>query len=295
MTLPNRVFFDPARWGEVEKFSRFWTTTYNFPPVIGQCIKGSSSHYHRAHTLGRIAFSMSGSMQEELLELEAKGFSNGFRSSEVAAVVESAVMSLYSSIDAARKVFTFIFSKYRGIPDSTRKTFKAAVDGTIDVRIPAQIRAAFKNADWYPAMRRLRDALTHVGTGSCHLDQASARVVYFHPALNIGDKVLHIPDIFGHLESLFEQVNHFLGQIFSSLNQSLKDKEVWQMCGLFGGRVYSRYVRLSEAVDFNSGRCDSYSWFELPENPRCPFAEKCGAYQKRSRAPLSEYTNTDED
>jgi hypothetical protein len=227
---------------------------------------------------------MIGAMQADRLEFEEKGFSQNVASSEVAAVAESAIMSLYASIDTARKIITYIFSRYRGLPDSTRRTFKAAIDGTIDERVPEQIRAAFKNGDWYPRFRRLRDALTHTGTGSCHLDLTTSQVAYYHSALSDGNKVLNSPDVFAELENLFGQVNQFLGQVFSSLNQTLKDEEVWQMCGIFVGRIYSRYVRLSEAVDFNSGRCDAHSWFDSPDNPRCPFADTCGAYQRRQKA-----------
>lgn len=50
------------------------------------------------------------------------------------------------------------------------------------------------------------------------------------------------------------------------------------MCGMVEGRLLHRYVDPSKPLDFNSGRCGSWIWFELPENPTCPFKEFCGAY-----------------
>ena len=61
--------------------------------------------------------------------------------------------------------------------------------------------------------------------------------------------------------------------------QHFSDKELWQMCGIFNGFVYSRFVRPSEALDFNSGRCNA--WFDNSSIAQCPFADKCGAYKRK--------------
>jgi hypothetical protein len=190
-------------------------------------------------------------------------------------------MGSTSSVDTAKKIVTHLYPKYRGFPDSTRKTFQTAEKGTIDERVPEKIRSAFRGATWYAPFRQLRNVLTHVGPGGCHLDPQTGKVGYYHNAIRNGNQVMYIPDIFKELNRYTRDVNQFLGQVFGSLNESLKDKEVSQLCGVFGGRLYSRHVRPSEAFDFNSGRCDSYKWFDLPGNPRCPFIDKCAAYQRK--------------
>ena len=84
--------------------------------------------------------------------------------------------------------------------------------------------------------------------------------------------------------SLRDHVSDFLGRVFRELNQNLEDSEAWQMCGIFYGRIYHRLVRPSKAVDFHSGRCGAYEWFELEENPTCPFVDSCDAYKRRNGA-----------
>jgi len=151
--------------------------------------------------------------------------------------------------------------------------------------IPFGIREAFKNADWYEQFRSMRDALTHSDVGSCHLDEETGKVRYMHSKLGTDRKALVVEDIFDHVEKLFQKVNIFLGKVFAALNETLIDEETWQLCGFFGGRVYSRFVRPIEVIDFHSGRCEAYEWFEKEENPCCPFSDVCGAYKNRYREP----------
>jgi hypothetical protein len=223
-------------------------------------------------------------MNEDKLELEHKGYTKGIYASRIAAVIESSITSLYSSIDTARKVVTHIYAKHRGLPSSTRKTFQAALADKIDERVPQKIRSAFKNANWYPKFRSLRDGLTHLGAGSCYFDRNTGLIKYFHDGLGEGNKAMCIQDIFGELDGYIKEVNRFLGQIFRALNLTLENNEVYQMCGVFNFRIYMRYVRPKEAIDFNSGRCDSYTWFEQPTNPKCPFVDSCGAYLGRNQS-----------
>jgi hypothetical protein len=83
---------------------------------------------------------------------------------------------------------------------------------------------------------------------------------------------------------LSNAVNVFLGEIFRFLNSELVDDEVWQLCGIFSGRIYSRFVSPKDANDFNSGKCDAYKWFEKEDNPTCPFVDSCEAYKRVKRA-----------
>lgn len=283
--LPTVRYFAPETWGAVERFSHLSAETYHFPPHIHGCVTGTTANFQRAELLRKIAMEMVPLLQADRAELEAKGFTQAEEGRKLTAVLESSVTALYSSLDSARKVVTHVFSKHQGLPESTRKTFQNSADGKLDPRLPERIRHAFATASWYPRFRRLRDALTHVGPGSCHLENQTGKVMYFHDAIREGTTVTHIPDIFATLDVYFQDVNLFLGQVFTALLETLKDDEVWQMCGVFGGRIYSRFVRPSEAKNIHSGRCDAYKWFELPENPWCPLADKCEAYKRRRAEP----------
>lgn len=277
----NFVYFVPSKWGEIDRFAAFYQTTYALPDRIVQCVQGCASHFHRARRLMALVHSLKHTLAMDQQELETTGHSHGDRGTEITALVEASILSLYSSVDASRKIVTEVFKKCRGLPDSTRKTFQGAAAGTIDLAVPEGIRAAFKNATWYGKFRLVRDAVTHMTPGFCYLTK-EGRMAYMHTGIPRNNKAFYEDDILRYLEELVSDVNSFLGQVFHTLNSGLKNVESWQMCGVFGGRVYSRFVRPHEATDFNSGRCEAFVWFEKPENPKCPFASTCGAYAKKA-------------
>ncbi len=242
---------------------------------------GAANHFNKSLLILGVARDHVRKLPEDDAQLEERGFTAAQRGRELSALIESILLGLYSSVDCARKVITSIYRKHRGVKQSTRKFFKACADGTVAETVPGEIRNAFSSARWYNDFRRLRDALTHSDIGSCHLDQDSGKVSYMHAWLGANNRALVIEDIFLHLENLFAQVNQFMGEVFHYLNETLNDDEVKQMCGIFGGRGYTRWVRPSEATDFNSGRCDAYRWFEKDENPDCPFMGTCEAYGRK--------------
>lgn len=241
------------------------------------------NHFHKANRLLCVAEYIAPLIEEDERELREKSFTSSRRSLEFTAVVESAITALYSSVDCARKTLRIVYPKAQGLPDSTRKLFQNAVNGKIDQSIPASIVDALTAADWFVPMRVLRDALPHTNTGSCHRDHETGKIRYFSDAVKPISGKGYVDDFLPYIFDVRNKINQFLGQIFSELNKSLDDSEVWQMCGMFYGRVYHRFVRATEAVDFNSGRCGAFEWFEKDENPTCPFVGSCGAYQKRNR------------
>jgi hypothetical protein len=279
------IAFTPERWGRLERFQHFYGGTHHFDRDTQKSLPGAANHFHKALILLEVAKEHASRLPEDRAQLKERGHTPARRGKELSALVESILLDLYSSIDCTRKVVTFIYRNHRGVKQSTRKLFQAAAAGTIDATVPEGIRNAFANAAWYADFRALRDAITHSDVGSCHLDEKSGKVFYMHAGLERDGKALVIEDIFDHVEKTKDNVNVFMGQVFHCLNADLKDEEVWQMCGLFDGRVYSRFVRPSEAVDFNSGRCDAFRWFQKRENPECPFMRECAAYQRRTSEP----------
>jgi hypothetical protein len=224
-TVPTVRYFAPERWGTVDRFAHFYSSTYSFPEKVHARVVGTSAHFERAELLRQIAHDMIPQLQLDRAELEAKGFTHAEHSRRLTAIVESSITSLYSSLDCGRQVVTHVFAKYRGLPDSTRKTFQRAAEGRLDPQLPAAILNAFANAPWYPKFCHLRDALTHGGPGSCHRDEQTGKIMYFHEAVRSATAT-HIPDIFAVLDENFRHVNLFLGQIFKELLETLKDDEV---------------------------------------------------------------------
>lgn len=281
------IEFTPDRWGQVDRFQHFYYGTYKWDQRTIDALGGVGGHFHRARRLHRLCVDFAPRLKEDNDELDAKGYSSATRGAELAALVEAFFTGIYSSVDCACQVTAEVFKKSRGVPPgSTRKFFQNAAAGKLDQGMPAGIREAFSNAPWYHELRRLRDAITHSDVGSCHLDRVTAKVRYLHRALRVDSKAMIIEDVLAKMNEVLGAVNLFNGSVFRDLNATLNDTEVWQLCGMFQGRGYTRFVRPSEAVDFGSGRCEAFEWFEKPENPSCPFAPECEAY-KRAKKPAS--------
>lgn len=282
MKKPTVIKFAPEYWGELDRFVYFYAETYNFKTATQKAVSGALNHCRKAVTLKNLAIKLVPNLELDKKELEANGYTPAINSSELSAVIEGIILELYSAIDCTRKIIQEIYGKYSGVPDSTRKLFQNAFDDKIDDRVPEILRKALKDAHWYTGFRKIRDELTHSDVGSCHMDSQTGKVSYMHTGFKIDGRALVIEDIFKKIDETFVDANQLLGKIYQYLNSTLSDNEVWQMCGVFGGRIYSRYVIPKKVVDFHSGRCDAYKWFEKEENPTCPFIENCGAYKNRN-------------
>jgi hypothetical protein len=248
---------------------------------IGNILKGIGGHFHKALLLEELARSIAPDLQKDREELSTKGHTGNKNGARLAAVVETICCELYSSVDCSRQVVVEIYKGFQGVTSkSTRRFFQNAADGKHDPKLPPLVREAFEKAARYVGLRKLRDAVIHSDVGSCHLEEGSGKISYFNTAVRDGDKCLRIEDVFEDVGAFQRSVNEFGGKIFHELNGTLEDKETFQICGFFGGRVYSRFVRPSEAVDFHSGRCDALEWLEKDGNPLCPFTDQCGAYKR---------------
>jgi hypothetical protein len=104
MNLPNIIYFSPQHWGQLERFERLHHGTYQFPDHIRDCVSGTSANFHRALILKGLAESMIGMMKEDHAELENYGFSSNRTSSNISAVTESVITSLYSSRGGPQKL-----------------------------------------------------------------------------------------------------------------------------------------------------------------------------------------------
>jgi hypothetical protein len=226
---------------------------------------------------------MTASLAKDREELISRGYSDNSNGAHLAAILETVFCELYSSVDCARQVVRAIYveKKFRGLPDSTRKFFQYADEGQLDPRLPEPIRTAFCKAEWYHKLRIVRDAVTHADVGSCHLVEKAGVPLYMNDSIPADQgKCFMIKDVFGQIAIFKTAVNGFLVQIFHCLNETLVQTEVFQICGFFDGRMYTRFVLPAEAVDFHSGRCQALEWFDKEGNPRCPFADNCGAYKR---------------
>ncbi len=279
MKLGTVRTYAPEQWGSLEKFNKFYSGTYKLDRTGRRAVSGAINHFHKGLVLRDLALKLIPKLETDEGELNQHGHTHAINAQELSAVLEGAILELYSSVDCTRKVVSEIYKNYQGIPDSTRKFFKNVRADKVDKRFPEELRIAVNEAAWYEGFRMIRDELTHLNTGHCRKDRDTGKIRYMHSGFIINGGCLIIDDIFHKLEQTIVEVNQFIGRVFAYLLTQLKDERMPQICGIFNSRVYTRYVSPSEAIDFHGGICESKVWFDLEENPTCLFADKCGAYK----------------
>ena len=287
MTLPKVRTFAPELWGEVDIFSIFYVGTYTFKPDTKKAISGVKNHFEKALTLYQLAKKLLPSLAIDDEELQRKGYTEAVNAKEFSAVLEEVFTELYSSIDCTRKVVVSIYSRTRGLPDSTRKLFQKVRSNRLGDDFPIELKRAIAKADWYDELLTIRDELTHSDIGSCRMDRETKLVTYMHRGIKRKGKPLIIDDVIGTIDLLIESINIFLGTVYQFLISQLKPTTIDLPCGLFYGRCYLRRLSLEQKIDINSGICQSYIWFDNDLQYRCPLVGSCGAY-KRAKSEFNE-------
>lgn len=277
--LPVLLMFAPERWGEVERFSNLCSASFAFTPLEKRFVSGVTNHFNKALTLEALAVKLRPNLEIDRRELDERGHTPALNSNELSAVVEAAILELYSSLDCAAKVVIAIYNKrsVRGLKDSSRGLFHNT--DKITGPFPEVIKTALREAVWYEDLRFLRDELTHRQTGSCNLDHKTGIVSYMHPGIIRDGRAFIIDDIFAWFQQKAAAVNLFLGAVFHELNTRLSPTPVHVVCGMTEGRFLMRQLDPSKPLSFDSGVCLSYPWFDKPGNVACPFLANCGAYR----------------
>jgi hypothetical protein len=274
--------FEPDKWGQVRKFSKFYSSTYSLPLYAIIALRGIEGHFHKYFILKELAQKMVPKLVEDHEQLANQGYSPAVRSKELAAIIDTLFCELYSVVDCTRSVLGAIYGKCQNVPTkSTSKLFKNAGEEKIDDKVPSGVKDALKHGqnDWFPRLKEIRDAINHSGIGSCNEDEG--KISYYHDSLGqTPSNVLVNEDVLKYTCELERKVHDFLENVFYSLNMTLDDNETIQYCGIFGGLGYQRTVSISEAKDFNSGRCKSIEQFEKDLMPTCPCINSCGAYER---------------
>jgi len=277
----NVILFLPEHWGEVDKFSRFWSTTYSFDMHSQKKISGVIGHLSKVNYLTSLARRLSPNLAEDERQLHENGHSPAHNAKELAAVIETIFCELYSVLDCARGVLYSIFPNHKGIRQSTRGTFQNAFADEIDDEIPGSICEALKQTEsWFHKLRKLRDEVTHQSVGSCTRNRETDKISYLHTGLGGPGKSLVIENVFSEIECYFKDINNFLSSVFRELNDTLKDKPVRLLCVVSDGRFFMRKVCPSEAKDFDSGFCESQKFFDAEGGIECPYKHTCQAYAR---------------
>jgi len=281
---PALRLFAPELWGEVDRFRHFYATTYLFVDRDARAVQGVGAHFEKSYRLIRLAERLHPNLQLDEVHLNERGFTSAENAAELATIIEAAILELYATIDCTAKVLRAIYGAgTRGWKESTRSMFQN-VD-KLTGSFPGPLKPIISGASWYYELLHLRDELTHLATGWVRGGSPNEPVAYSHRGLKAGGLPLEIEDIFGWLTAMFGAVNAFLGNIFHFLNTTLKYTPVMEPCGMVEGRMLMRQLWPVNPIDFNSGACISWVWFELPDNPTCPFKDQCGAYRNKISSP----------
>lgn len=295
------ISFAPHMWGQIWKFIRFYSSTYQFDQEATSALYGAYGHFERYKILMSLSKRLAPGLKKDYNDSIEKGYSNVIHSRELAAIIDSSFCELYSSVDCTRTVIAAVYGKYQCVTSkSTSKMFEYAAIGKMtgkkvkklvhmDQRVPFEIRKALADGynDWFPKLDKIRDDINHLDVGKCSdfegriNGELKPKVSYSHSNYKTEDgNRLVTDDVFKLLSEFEVKVNMFLASVYHALNQTLENKETTQVCGFFYGRVYLRLVSPYEAIDFNSGRCLSRKWFEKKDQPTCPYVNICEAYVK---------------
>jgi hypothetical protein len=272
--------FVPEKWGELDLFAKFYAGTYTLSNEPRKALSGVSGHFHKASLLLNMARKHVPNLAADDEQLRLHGFTPGHNSREFAALVESVFTEAYSAIDCTRKVIVATYSYRPQLPDSTRKLMQRVKAGEVAANFPEPLRQAILSTHWYEELLEIRDALTHSDVGSCRWDSATGLISYSHRGIKVKGNPLLIENIVGKLEETLNDVNAYMGAVFSYLNSTLKPYDADQMCGVFNGRMYMRKLRWGAPIDLNSGVCQSRSWFTEEEGYFCPLANSCKAFTR---------------
>ncbi len=279
--------FAPELWGQVDIFRHFHIGTHKFNSDTTKAITGVTNHFQKALILNQLAIKLRPNLFIDEAELQSKGYTSASNAKEFSAVLEEVFTELYSSIDCTRKIVVSIYRHTRGLSDSTRKLFQKVRSGHINNDFPSELKQVIASADWFDELLAIRDELTHSDIGTCFIDRDTKLVTYMHTGIHHEGKPLIINDVMGRIHFLIESINKFLGVVFHFLNAQLKVTTIDMLCGIFFGRGYLRKLTLAPSIDFNSGICQSYTWFDNDSQFRCPLANSCGAYASAKLLRLS--------
>ncbi len=282
MPTPSSEFltmWNPEVMTNVQRFHASWRSTYQFNQEQQQAIAGAESYLERARLLAKLIPAMRPFLDRDYAELEVRGYTPAEGSRQVAAVFESALVSLYSALDCTHAILKLVFRGWQGLGRQTPDMLRNATANALDSRFPDGFARGLRTADgqWFQELRTVRNAAVHRQGGHVGIDRAGGQLDYYNTALPGEDGRVFVQDVDALLARQQAGVADLVDAAFGVMCDQLVGGEIVQHCGMASGRVYQRRVD-ALASDWNAGVCLSKAWFDAPEEPRCPRADDCGAY-----------------
>lgn len=273
--------FTPEQWNWEDRFSNFVGVSKVFDREARKGAKTSAGHLAKFEVLAGLANRIVPDLTKDREQFREKGYSDNRYHREFAALIEVLAAELYASLDGIRRVLFAVYRDVKGVQNqSTEKMFRRAADKEYGEGLPENITDALSAAHetWFPSLRRLRSEITHGETGSCHTDDETGRVRYFHEALGHGSKALVVDDVVAEINAWRMGVSQLKEAVFEHLCTMFEDEPLYQVCGMYRGRIYERFVVPSTDLSFGDGYCKSRKWFLKEAKFHCPLRHRCGAF-----------------
>ncbi|MDO8736407.1 MAG: hypothetical protein Q7K29_04920 [Thermoleophilia bacterium] len=275
---PFNVLFEPENWTMVRRFLYFVDQPFEKTPALQRGISATDNHFEKCKILRSHAKELESTFLDSVKGRKKYDDIYVRRSKTYSALVETIYCELYSCLNGLRDT---IFAIYGGVQrvqnKKTSKFFSLASEGKYGQGFPERVANLLSDAylSWFCELRDIRVEVTHRNVGFCYLDEKSNKVQYQNLAPNKQDMI--IDDIPAELEKMYQHVFGLLEQIFGFFCSILWPKDIHIVCGIFRDRGYTRFVKHSHDMSFNSGWCFSEEWKNGDPLNYCPARHQCGA------------------
>ena len=275
--------FTPEQWSQLVRLRALigkpLPTTRESYQALDACI----GHLRKYQVFARIADRIIPSLPKDREELDRYGASRNLHSEEFGALTEAMLCELYSSLDGLLNFFQAIYPTMHQLEKMrfASTLFQSAREGKLPADFPESVRTLLATAhtNWFEDLRNLRREITHGTVGFFSLDEKHETVTYFNDGLSsTGHNVFHITDIVSVVRNFDSQVRVLLEEIAKFYLAQLLPIPRMYTCGVYRGLLYIRMIEPSPDLNFNSGHCASWNWFEKEPEKFCPLAKQCGAY-----------------
>jgi hypothetical protein len=278
--------FTPEHWSRLVRLRALLgkplPTTRESYEGLDACI----GHLQKYQVFARIADRIIPNLPKDREELDRYGASRNAHSEEFGALTEAMLCELYSSLDGLLQFLQAVYPTNRELKKIrfASSLFQSAKENKLSVVFPEPVRQTLAAAydDWFDKLRNLRIEITHGTVGFFSFDELQQSVTYFNNGLSSSShQVFHIKDIVTVVRNFDTQVRALHEEIAKFFLSQLLPLPRMYTCGVYQGLLYIRMVAPASDLNFHSGHCASWNWFEQQPEKFCPLAKQCGAYGRK--------------
>ena len=274
--------FVPESWDAIKVFSTFPLEIVRNEGLLSRGLKSVNDHLEKYRTFAGLANKLIPGFEVDREQVEIDGYSPAIHSKEFAAIVESCICELYSTLDGVRDVIFVIYNDVKGVQKkSNEKLYRKALDCEYGKGFPPELNKILARAyeDWFKNLRNFRTEMVHGSLGSTSMDRETKKIRYFNRGLGKDGNMLITRDFVEFISRLYLKVLSHLNEVFNFLYNTLSLRPTTVMCGIYKGRFYERLVEPERPLTNSSGCCAARQWFDDIPEFKCPLSQSCKAYE----------------